>query len=597
MEGISGAIVILDFGGQYAHLIGSRIRRFGYHSLIAPSNTPASELRSAAGIILSGGPQSVYDKGSPTADPAIFDIGIPVLGLCYGHQWIAHILGGKVESANVKEYGPTDLSVVDPSMPLLASCGKGFRAWMSHGDEVTKLPEGFTISASSKDCLIAAMSNPDQRIYGIQCHVEVTHTEHGMDMLKAFVDLCDAPAWSVGTYKDRLVQQIKETVGDRKVFMLVSGGVDSTVAYTLLHQVLGTDRVRGLLIDTGLLRKDEAKGILEAFKPLGMHLDVEDASEEFLSNLKGVTDPEEKRAIIGKTFLDVQKRVSESSNLGIEDGWMLGQGTIYPDTIETGGTVHAATIKTHHNRIPIIEEMIKKGLVIEPLKDLYKDEVRELGESLGLPHALVHRQPFPGPGLGVRLLCAVEASIPAREEVASDQWSVASMVLPVRSVGVQGDGRTYRNPLVLFSTDPYSIVPENLQQATSIPNASKTINRVLQCVSHASVDSFQFTPTLITRETVSILQEADAIVHDAVSKAGILEQIWQFPVVLLPVGVHGGRSIVLRPIDSVDAMTASPFILPSAVMKSIVDRLNTIKGIDCVFFDLTCKPPGTIEWE
>lgn len=606
MEGISGAIVILDFGGQYAHLIGSRIRRFGYHSLILSSETPASELRDAAGIILSGGPQSVYDEGSPTADPKMFDLGIPVLGLCYGHQWIAHILDGKVESAKVKEYGPTDITVVDADMPLLQPCGKQFRAWMSHGDEVTKLPTGFTISASSKDCQMAAMSNPTKKIYGIQCHIEVTHTEHGMEILKKFVELCNAPAWNIGTYKEQLTENIKQAVGNRKVFMLVSGGVDSTVAYTLLHQVLGADRVRGLLVDTGLLRKDEAKGILEAFKPLGMQLDVEDASDEFLGKLDGVTDPEEKRAIIGQTFLDVQKRVSERMNLRIEDGWMLGQGTIYPDTIETGGTTHAATIKTHHNRIPMIDEMIKKGLVIEPLKDLYKDEVRELGEALGLPHALVHRQPFPGPGLGVRLLCALEPSLPSDESAsltsapfqgASDQRSVISKVLPVQSVGVQGDGRTYRHPLVLFAADPTTIADAHVELATSIPNASRDINRVLQCVSHASIDAFQFVPTTINRDVVSTLQEADSIVQEEVTKAGESERIWQFPVVLIPAGLTGGRSIVLRPIDSTDAMTASPHILPPAVIKSIVTRLLSIDGIDAVFYDLTCKPPGTIEWE
>jgi len=597
MEGTNGSIVILDFGGQYAHLIGSRIRRFGFRSMILPSETPADDLKDAAGIILSGGPQSVYDGGSPTADPKIFDLGIPVLGLCYGHQWIAHILGGKVEIAKVKEYGPTIMNTVDTQSPLLEKCGKSFRVWMSHGDEVTKLPDGFTLSASSKDCAIAAMMDAEKRIFGIQFHIEVTHSEHGMDILRSFVELCDAPAWSIGTYKDALTAEIKKAVGGNKVFMLVSGGVDSTVAYTLLHQIVGADRVRGLLVDTGLLRKNEAKNILEAFKPLGMHLEVEDASEEFLKNLDGVTEPEKKRAIIGQTFLDVQKRVSEKMNLKVEDGWMLGQGTIYPDTIETGGTKHSVTIKTHHNRIPIIEEMMKRGLVIEPLKDLYKDEVRQLGESLGLPHALVHRQPFPGPGLGVRLLCALEPSLPRSDEVISDQWSVGSQILPVQSVGVQGDGRTYRHALALFSSDPYTISPVHIELATSIPNASKEINRVLQCVSHDRVKSFQFVPTLVNTETVTLLQEADFVVHEAIEKAGFTEKIWQFPVVLLPVGISGGRSIVLRPIDSIDAMTATPFIFPADVMKLISDRLLSLNGIDCVLFDLTSKPPGTIEWE
>lgn len=597
MEGANSAIVILDFGGQYAHLIGSRIRRFGFRSIILPSDTPAETLKDAAGIILSGGPQSVYDKGSPTADTHIFDLGIPVLGLCYGHQWIAHALGGIVETAKVKEYGPTNITVEDDAFPLFSFSDKKFRAWMSHGDEVVRAPDGFAVTASSKDCAVAAMMNLPKNIFGIQFHIEVSHTEHGMDILRSFVELCDAPPWSIGTYKDQLTEEVRKAVGDHKVFMLVSGGVDSTVAYTLLHQVLGPDRVRGLLVDTGLLRKNEAKGIMKAFEPLGMHLHVEDASEEFLKKLKGVTDPEEKRAIIGKTFLDVQKRVSEKMNLKIEDGWMLGQGTIYPDTIETGGTKHADTIKTHHNRIPLIEEMMKKGLVVEPLKDLYKDEVRQLGESLGLPHALVYRQPFPGPGLGVRLLCAVEPSLPRNGDIENGKLKMEHEILPVQSVGVQGDGRTYRHPLVLFSSDPCTILEKNLELATSVPNSSKDINRVLQCVSHTSVDTFRFVPTTIDRGTVTLLQEADFVVHDEIEHAKLTEKIWQFPVALLPVGIGGGRSVVLRPIDSIDAMTATPFVLPSEVTKKIVERLLAIEGLDCVFFDLTSKPPGTIEWE
>lgn len=562
-----------------------------------PSETPVEQLQNAAGIILSGGPQSVYDKDSPTADKKIFNLGVPILGLCYGHQWLAHALGGKVESAKVKEYGSTQIEVVDAAAPLLKKCGKTFTAWMSHGDEVTELPAGFTLSASSKDCRISAMTNLEKQIFGIQFHIEVSHTACGGDILRSFVDLCNAPPWSVGTYKEQIEEEIRNQVGDKKVFMLVSGGVDSTVAYTLLHQVLGADRVRGLLVDTGLLRKDEAKNILAAFKTLGMHLEVADAAKEFLHNLRNATDPEEKRAIIGQTFLDVQKRVSEEMNLRIEDGWMLGQGTIYPDTIETGGTKHAATIKTHHNRIPLIEEMIEEGLVIEPLKDLYKDEVRELGESIGLPHALVHRQPFPGPGLGVRLLCALEPSLSSSDEAGSGERVAGSTVLPVRSVGVQGDGRTYRHALVMFDKDPLTVPKNILELATSIPNESSVINRVLFCVSHALPQKFSFVPTTITREAVKLLQEADALVHEEIEKVKLTEKIWQFPVVLLPVGISGGRSIVLRPIHSTDAMTASPFLLPSGVTKKIAERLLATNGIDAVFLDLTSKPPGTIEWE
>ena len=598
MEGqnVNGSIVVIDFGGQYAHLIASRVRRFGYKSYIFPANTPASVLRGAAGIIFSGGPQSVYEKGSPQADPKILALHIPILGLCYGHQWLAHALKGRVSQAKVKEYGPTEIEVTNASCPLFKNLPKTFRVWMSHGDEVSALPEGFETVAQSKDCAYAAMMNLERKIFGIQFHIEVTHTEHGMEILRTFVDLCLPKPWSMDGYVQEVGEQISREVGDKKVFMLVSGGVDSTVAFTLLNKVLGPTRVQGLLVDTGLMRKDEVKMIQTAFKKLGIkNLEVEDASERFFRALKNVYDPEEKRRIIGNTFLEVQKEVSERMNLKIEDGWMLGQGTIYPDTIETGGTKHADKIKTHHNRVPAIQEMMEQGLVIEPLKELYKDEVRELGEELGLPHELVWRHPFPGPGLGVRILCAKssEALTPSPSLHSCERGAV----LPIKSVGVQGDGRTYRHALVLFDAkkEPSK---KHYEAATEIPNADRTLNRVLLCLSHADEFTPQFTPTYITREVADLLREADAIVDEEMRKANLYKDIWQFPVVLLPVGASAGNhSIVLRPIESTDAMTAAAFPLPGKVLSAITKKLLTLKGIDAVFLDLTNKPPATIEWE
>ncbi len=587
-------IVILDFGGQYAHLIASRVRRSGVYAAILPPETPAKDLKDVAGIILSGGPQSVYDDGSPQADPKIFELGIPILGLCYGLHWMTNALGGEVKSGKVKEYGHTPIRTINGGGTLLQDCGDGCTVWMSHGDEAAVLPEGFELIATSDACKNAAFADESRKFFALQFHPEVTHTEHGNDILKRFIDLCDAEPWSIESYASHISEQIKEEVGDRKVFMLVSGGVDSSVAFTLLNKVLGVDRVQGLLVDTGLMRKGEVPYIQEAFQKLGItNLRVEDASEEFFANLKEVYDPEEKRRIIGETFLNVQKRVSEEMGLGTEDGWMLGQGTIYPDTIETGATKHADKIKTHHNRVEAVQKMIDEGLVIEPLKDLYKDEVRELGEEIGLPHELVWRHPFPGPGLGVRILCAEKEE----SNIAYQSSGVYKndAVLPVKSVGVQGDGRTYRHTIAFF--DSYS--EEYRKLAVSIPNSSPEFNRVLICLSQSDIPEFVFTPGYLSPDRANLLREADAIVDEEMKKdENLYRLIWQFPVVLLPFGTsEGGQSIVLRPIESTDAMTANAADLPSDILQKMTERISAIDGIDLVFLDLTNKPPGTIEWE
>jgi GMP synthase (glutamine-hydrolysing) len=468
---------------------------------------------------------------------------------------------------------------------------------MSHGDEAVKLPQGFSRIATSDACANAAFSDETRKIYALQFHPEVTHSEHGTDMLRRFVEVCRPAPWSMDNFEQMITEEIMKDVGDRNVFMLVSGGVDSSVAFTLLNKVLGTARVQGLLVDTGLMRKDEVGLIDAAFKKLGItNLHVVDASEEFFTNLRDVYEPEQKRTIIGDTFLSVQKRISEEMGLSIEKGWMLGQGTIYPDTIETGGTKHADKIKTHHNRVDAIQVMIDQGLVVEPLKELYKDEVRKLGEDLGLPHAFVWRHPFPGPGLGVRILCTEK-----RNDIAlSDPTfiKVPYSILPIQSVGVLGDGRTYRHAVSLFSSDAFVVTDEHLELATTIPNKSRELNRVLLCLSHRKPFDFSFTPGYLTAERADLLREADVIVHNAMMQAGLYEKIWQFPVVLLPCGEKPDmQSIVLRPIASTDAMTANAFMLPSKVLQSMTERILALQGIDCVFLDLTNKPPATIEWE
>ncbi|MDA1208869.1 MAG: glutamine-hydrolyzing GMP synthase [bacterium] len=585
------SIVILDFGGQYAHLIASRVRRQGVFSQIMDADTPISALQDAAGIILSGGPQSVNDSDSPQADPAIFDLGIPVLGICYGLQWMTQALGGEVSQGKTKEYGHTEIALVGDGGALFTDVSaSNLTVWMSHGDEASRLPEGFELIATSDACTNSAFADAERHFYAVQFHPEVTHTQFGNQILLNFVAQCDASPWSMESYSKQVAEEVKNEVGDRNVFMLVSGGVDSSVAFVLLNQVLGTDRVQGLLVDTGMMRKDEITYILEEFEKIGItNLRVEYASEEFFSNLKEVYEPEEKRASIGNTFLDVQKRVSEETNLS-GDGWMLGQGTIYPDTIETGATKHSDKIKTHHNRVEAIQKMIDKGLVIEPLKDLYKDEVRALGEELGIPHDLVWRHPFPGPGLGVRILCAKEPFI---VDDYTPDISVPWSLLPVKSVGVQGDGRTYRHALALHCS-----MADVGDLATRIPNSDPAISRVLLCTSHSTPQKIVFTPGYCTAKRANLLREADAIVHDQMMEAGLYESIWQFPVVLLPFGnTEGGQSVVLRPIESVDAMTANAVILSDAVLAKMTGRIRSLDGIDMVFLDLTNKPPGTIEWE
>ena len=399
-------ITILDFGGQYAHLIGTRLRKLGTFSEIKESDTSATELADTSGIILSGGPQSVYDSQALQVDPKIFQLGVPVLGICYGHQLMNYVLGGQVLSGNVKEYGLAQLQEIKSS-PFFENIQFPTVVWMSHGDEVQRLPKGFELIASSDNCEYAAVANGEKKFYGVQFHPEVTHTKAGSQILLNFIKICGTQSsWSLQDYLQTTIQNIKNQVGDKKVFLLVSGGVDSTVAFALLEKALGKDKVYGLFVDTGLMRYDERNEVQKALTEVGFdNLHIEERGADFFEALKNKYEPEEKRKTIGNLFLKIQEEVSERLKLDSTE-WLLGQGTIYPDTIETGGTKNADKIKTHHNRVEAIQKLIDEGKVIEPLKDLYKDEVRAIGEMLELPHAMIWRHPFPGPGLGVRILCS-----------------------------------------------------------------------------------------------------------------------------------------------------------------------------------------------
>jgi GMP synthase (glutamine-hydrolysing) len=601
MEPNLDKIAVLDFGGQYAHLIANRIRRLGVYSEIVASDIRAPALSGYKGIILSGSPHSVLGEGSPTIDKGILGLGIPVLGLCYGHQLIALTLGGTVTKGLVREYGRATLRLVNTSK-LLAGLGASEQVWMSHGDTVGALPPSFRVLGSTDDCVAAAVGDEARNIYGLQFHPEVTDTPSGMTILGNFIDICKCTrSWNPKNYADTIIREIKERCGSRKVFLLVSGGVDSSVAFALLTKALGPGRVLGLHIDNGLMRYRESEDILVFLKKHGFdNLRIEDATNDFLSALDGVTDPEKKRVIIGTMFIKVKERVFARLNLN-PDEWLLAQGTIYPDTIESAGTKHADRIKTHHNRVDIILELIARGQVIEPLSQLYKDEVRELGEALGLPRVLVWRHPFPGPGLGVRLLCSDGKAEPLGVATAKAVSAIASVaeytsaILPVRSVGVQGDERSYAHPVLVTGAMDWQRL-ETL--STHITNAVRAVNRVVYGIKVGDKLQYRLIAASITRERLDKLRRIDHAVTEALHASGEYGTVWQMPVVLLPlVNAAGDECVVLRPIVSQEAMTARFIPLKPETLASIVAKAKEIKGIGDIFFDITHKPPATIEWE
>lgn len=597
-------IVVLDFGGQYAHLIANRVRRLGVYSEIMDGETKAIDLKGYKGIIMSGGPASVTAKDSVKCDPAIFKLGIPVFGICYGHQLMALFLGGEVGKGKVREYGPAIIKFTEKK-EIFKDVKTSESVWMSHFDQVIKAPKGFKIIGASKDCPIAAMANYEKNLFGIQFHPEVTHTPCGMTLLENFIKKTGAKRnWNISTYIDDITKEIREKVADKRVFLLISGGVDSTVAFLLISKALGGEKVYGLFVDTGFMRMNERKEVEAALRKVGVkNLHVYDAGKEYFKALKGVYEPEEKRKIIGDLFLDIQAKVSDKLNLNPKE-WIIAQGTIYPDTIETGGTKHADKIKTHHNRVPQIQELIKQGKVIEPLSQLYKDEVRLVGEKLGLQKDLVWRHPFPGPGLAVRTLCAKKEDYPDNVSdlekcinLEIEKYGLKSRVLPIKSVGVQGDERTYRHPVVLFGKKNSWEILNKI--STRLTNQFPDINRVLFGLSPAKIGKVGIRGSYLDLGRTELLQKADKIVMDFIKSEGLLKKIWQFPTVLIPVFVGSLKteSLVLRPVCSEEAMTANFYKMPPLKLSKLVKKLSKVKGISGVFYDITNKPPGTIEWE
>ena len=658
----SNEIAILDFGFQYTHLIARRIRELGVVSHIYPNDVPFKKIKNAVGIILSGGPRSVVREPILPYDPELFKKKLPILGLCYGQQLMAQVLGGSVTSGGGREYGLAKMTVT--KSPLFKNVKKNTTVWMSHGDHVAKLPKRFTTIAETGNGSITAMADEKNKHYGLQFHPEVTHTKEGRVMLENFIfDICKAKKnWSTNqmlaeiedeirkqantviptTHSLRSVQTPEESLAqspngqslskpeiprrprglardDKKknVFLLVSGGVDSTVCFALLEKVLGKKRVYGLHIDNGFMRLNETKKITVALKKLGYdNLHIYNAEKEFLGALKGVSEPEQKRKIIGNLFLDITDRIMKKKDLD-SDKWLLGQGTIYPDTIESGGTKNADVIKTHHNRVPRVQQMIAEGKIIEPIKELYKDEVRAIGMRLGLPKELVWRHPFPGPGLAIRCLCSEGSSEvatpfchPERSEGSLAHQSIGFFKLPIKSVGVQGDERSYAHPAVIVSPLPRgegrrvraTRWPDWKKLATlspTITNTHKDINRVLWLVSgeEKKLTEAKLNKAFLTKKRLELLRTIDDIVMSAIAKDPRCNKIWQLPTILIPFGYNHGESIVLRPFESEEVMTVSFGKIPANILQKIIKKINALNAIDFIFYDLTNKPPGTVEWE
>lgn len=596
-------VAVVDFGGQYAHLIARRVRGLGVYSEIVSPETFRPEGRpDVIGVILSGSPSSVVGT-LPRLGFDLRGMRVPVLGLCFGHQLLAQALGGKVVAAGgAREYGMAEISCA-PGATLFGGLAAKQSVWMSHGDHVDVLPPGFCVTASTDRLPIAGMESKDGRIFGLQFHPEVTHTEHGLEMLRRFIEVCEAPFdWRPQDQVDRLIERIRAQAQGRNLFLLLSGGVDSLVCLALCIRALGPQRVFSLHVDTGFMREGESSEIIAALGKLGFtNLHVADAESRFLERLAGIVDPEVKRARIGALFVDVLH--DEVAKLPLGSDWMLVQGTIYPDTIESGGTEKAARIKTHHNRVEEIERMIEQGRVIEPLVDLYKDEVRALGKQLGLPEKLVARHPFPGPGLAIRVLASSDDHAEsgfdkdaAAIETLVASFGLSSSVLPVRSVGVQGDERTYRHPaLVWDTTGGWPGWPSLKRCASLLVNRVGSINRVLLSLDPMPAGALKLGTCLLQKPQLDLLRRVDALVRD---RTQAFSDIWQIPVVALPLFDASGRqAFVVRPVCSQDAMTAEVFEMDIEAWKALARDAGAMPGVGPLFYELTTKPPATIEWE
>lgn len=620
-------IVVLDFGSQYAHLIAKRFRMMGYYSEIALPSAGLETFKNAKGIVLSGGPSSIYDKNAPEFNSEILKLDIPILGLCYGHYVLQTGYNGKAQKALVGEFGFATLELnQNVKCPLFEEIASPQQVWMSHQDAVVKPGDGFETIGSTKDCEFAALQNLEKKRFSLQFHCEVKDTPCGNKILENFAKFCGMEKnWDQDTVLNHIIDSIKNQADDKNVLLFLSGGVDSTVAFALLNKALGQKRVLGLHIDNGFMRKNESKKVEEAYKNHGFsNFIVEDASKTFLKAVENLTDPQKKRMAIGENFITVRNEVVAKQKFD-ENKWLLAQGTLYPDIIESGGTKNSNVIKTHHNRVDGIQKLIEKGLIIEPLKDLYKDEVRAIGKKLGLEDELVMRHPFPGPGLSINVLCSngtmtdndKEEFKKAQEEISKVQLemfcekcseNLEKYILPVKSVGVQGDFRTYRFPSVISFAkmeNGFYHLPkkwEKLEAASSqITNSASFINRtIIRLWQNPSVkdEALKLQEGYCTKDRLDQTRDADDIVLTALHKSGWYNKIFQHLTINLPYASSKERcSFVLRPLCSEDVMTARFAQLPQNLLMDIVQEISKLPYVDAIFFDLTNKPPATFGWE
>lgn len=621
-------IVVLDFGSQYAHLIAKRFRMLGYYSEIALPSADVSTFENVKGIVFSGGPSSVYDEKVPEFNSKILDLGIPILGLCYGHYIVQQGYNGKIGKAAVGEFGFSTLELNDKvKCPLFEGIEKNQQVWMSHQDGVFELGDGFETVGSTKDCKYAATQNLEKKRFSLQFHCEVKDTPCGNQIFENFAKYCEmSQNWDQDTVLQIILEQIKTQAEGKNVLLFLSGGVDSTITFALLNKALGQDRVLGLHIDNGFMRKNESKNVDIAYRKFGFeNFIVEDASESFLKAIAGLSDPQKKRMAVGENFITVRNEVVAKQHLD-EDKWLLAQGTLYPDIIESGGTKNSHTIKTHHNRVQGIQDLIARGLIIEPIRDLYKDEVRAIGKKLGLDDELVMRHPFPGPGLSINVLCndgkswtskddeELAAAKKELEEIKLDMFcahctqDLKRTVLPVRSVGVQGDFRTYRFPALLtFKNEGNGFYHfpgkrEKIEECSStITNAAKFLNRTcIKLYQKPSVkdEDLKLQEGFCDKRRLDQLREVDNIVLTELHKSGWYNKIFQHLTIDLPyASAEDKATFVLRPVISEDVMTARFAMLPEELLYTIVHKITELDFVDALYFDATNKPPATFGWE
>lgn len=578
-------IVVVDFGGQYTHLLANKVRQCGVHSIIVDSDVDPHAIENLKGIIFSGGPRSVAELTEEEIEGFKKFLNWPILGICYGHQLLAKMLGGQVEANKTREYGLAKVKLLTLS-ELFGNFPRVANVWMSHADHVSQLPPDGEILAKTDNLPIAAFSF-ENKYFGLQFHPEVSHTKNGINIIETFIDICGCvKSWNCNNLADDITAAIREKVKDDKVLLFLSGGVDSTVCLALCLKALKKEQLEIVHVDTGFMRKNESETIIGRIRLLYPEINIEiiDAKVDFFAALKDIIDPEQKREIIGNLFVSLIKEKMNKDNL------LLCQGTVYPDLIESGGSKNSHKIKTHHNRVDVIKELIKVGKVIEPLSALYKDEVREVGTSLGIPKDLIERSPFPGPGLAIRMIC--NNSIEAPSTISTYQIkSFYVDALPIRSVGVQGDGRTYLQPAVMWSNQS-KLDWDNIKEcATVITNTDARINRVFLSLEQPKLHLANMT---LTEENVKTLQDVDYMVQ----KLGWKPEIWQFPVFMLPLQTEDGKwCFVLRPIKSLNAMTAEPYCMPFDKLKSLIENLKSLPSVGHILYEVTNKPPSCIEAE